>query len=42
VSLMAKLIELSELDDLVREADRRVVRPVAGEAVTAPVMGGDA
>jgi heme exporter protein C len=42
VSLMAKLIELSELDDLVREADRRAVRPVAGEAVTAPVMGRDA
>ena len=42
VSLMAKLIELSELDDLVREADRQAARPVAGEAVTAPVMGGDA
>jgi heme exporter protein C len=40
-SLMVKLIELSKLDDLVREADRRVERPVAGEAVTAPVLGGD-
>jgi heme exporter protein C len=41
VSLMVKLVELSKLDDRVREVEGRSERPVAGEAVTAPTLGGD-
>ena len=41
VSLIVKLVELSKLDDRVREAEGRSERPVAGEAVTAPTLGGE-
>jgi heme exporter protein C len=40
VSLMAKRIELIHLEDRLRDAERSVDQPVAGEAVTAPDLGG--
>ncbi len=39
ISLMVKRIELSKLEDLRDEVERSAVRPVAGEAVTAPELG---
>lgn len=42
VALMSKLVELGKLEEQVILADRSSTAPVAGSAVTAPFLGGDA